>query len=159
MRKLWWGRKEGKLFSQREQKDLLTSGKKKKTWRQKRMICAIQNATEMGRNIRMKICDMQTSGQPFLKISVHSKHISTEKQKIEKYHFTEFPYSLFCKLTDIQTQDFMMCTQTILKVWKCCTTPSKHHCITVLPSFKLRNNFNTLFKWIPISITFNFRKC
>lgn len=30
MRKLWWGRKEGKLFSQREQKDLLTSGKKKK---------------------------------------------------------------------------------------------------------------------------------
>ena len=34
-----------------------------------------------------------------------------------------------------------------------CPTPTKHHCITVLQSFKLRNNFNTLFKWIPIHST------
>lgn len=56
------GQKRGKIVLIERTKRSTYKWKKKKTWRQKRMICAIQNATEMGRNIRMKICDMQTSG-------------------------------------------------------------------------------------------------
>lgn len=49
-------------------------------------------------------------------------------------------------MTDIQTEDFTICAQTILQVWKYFTLPMKHHFITVLPSSKLRNNSNTTFQ-------------
>lgn len=48
--------------SRRENKKIYLQVEKKNHGDRKGMICAIQNATEMGRNIRMKICEVQTSG-------------------------------------------------------------------------------------------------